>query len=103
MRLVNRIKAAARSNTVSLTTWRARMSQTVLEQPRSTQRHELLVKDDEQALTNDIVELATRFGRYGYRRITALLRGAGWEANHKRVERIWRREGLKVPSGGGRG
>ena len=70
----------------------------MLEQPRSTQRHELLVKDDEQALTNDIVELATRFGRYGYRRITALLRGAGWEANHKRVERIWRREGLKVPA-----
>lgn len=70
----------------------------VLEQPRSTQRHELLVKDDEQALTNDIVGLSTRFGRYGYRRITALLRGAGWQVNHKRVERIWRREGLKVPA-----
>ena len=69
----------------------------VLEQPRSTQRHEPLVKDDEQALTNDIVGLATRFGRYGYRRITALLRHAGWDVNHKRVERIWRREGLKVP------
>lgn len=37
------------------------------------------------------------FGRYGYRRITALLRGEGWWVNHKRVERIWRREGLKVP------
>ena len=70
----------------------------VLEQPRSTQRHEPMVRDDEQALTNDIVGLATRFGRYGYRRITALLRGAGWQANHKRVERIWRREGLKVPA-----
>ena len=70
----------------------------MLEQPRSTQRHEPLVKDDEQALTNDIVSLATRFGRYGYRRITALLRGAGWQVNHKRVERIWRREGLKVPA-----
>ena len=69
----------------------------VLEQPRSTQRHEPLVKDDGQALTNDIVGLATRFGRYGYRRITALLRHAGWDVNHKRVERIWRREGLKVP------
>ena len=70
----------------------------MLEQPRSTQRHEPLVQDDEQALTNDIVGLATRFGRYGYRRITALLRLAGWQVNHKRVERIWRREGLKVPA-----
>ena len=70
----------------------------VLEQPRSTQRHKPMVRDDEQALTNDIVGLATRFGRYGYRRITALLRHAGWDVNHKRVERIWRREGLKVPA-----
>ena len=54
--------------------------------------------DDEQALANDIVGLATRFGRYGYRRITDLLRLAGWVVNHKRVERIWRREGLKVPA-----
>ena len=74
----------------------------MLEQPRSTQRHEPLVKyasysDDEQALTNDMVGLATRLGRYGYRRITALLRHAGWDVNHKRVERIRRREGLKVP------
>jgi putative transposase len=44
-----------------------------------------------------IVSLATRYGRYGYRRITALLRNDGWEVNHKRVERIWRQEGLKVP------
>ena len=50
-----------------------------------TKRHEPLVKDDEQALTNDIVGLATRFGRYGYRRVTALLKGAGWQVNHKRV------------------
>ena len=64
--------------------------------PRSTHRHEPLVRGDEQALTSDIVGLATRFGRYGYRRITALLRRAGWNVNHKRVERIWRREGLKV-------
>ena len=52
----------------------------------------------EQVLTDDIIELASRFGRYGYRRITALLRHRGWSVNHKRVERIWRREGLKVPS-----
>ena len=42
--------------------------------------------------------MATKFGRYGYRRITALLQIQGWPVNHKRVERIWRREGLKVPS-----
>jgi transposase InsO family protein len=44
-----------------------------------------------------IIELAKEYGRYGYRRITALLRREGWRVNHKRVERIWRREGLKVP------
>ena len=54
--------------------------------------------EDEKALTGDIVELASRFGRYGYRRITALLKHRGWDVNHKRVERIWRREGLKVPA-----
>jgi putative transposase len=43
------------------------------------------------------VTLATRFGRFGYRRITALLRQEGWRVNHKRVERLWREEGLKVP------
>ncbi len=79
----------------------------MLKQPPFTQRHEPLVKDDEQALANDIVGLATRVGRYGYRRITALLRGAGWQVNQKRVERIWRREGLEVPDRqprrGGRG
>jgi putative transposase len=53
---------------------------------------------DEKQLTADITALATRYGRYGYRRITALLNnGKGWMVNHKRVERIWRREGLKVP------
>jgi len=44
-----------------------------------------------------IISLAIRYGRYGYRRITALLRAEGWRVNHKRVERIWRQEGLKVP------
>jgi putative transposase len=48
-------------------------------------------------LEKRIIELATQYGRYGYRRITALLRQEGWQVNHKRVERIWRREGLKVP------
>jgi len=53
--------------------------------------------DDEQALTEDIIALARQYGRYSYRRVTALLRRAGWTVNRKRVERIWRREGLKVP------
>jgi len=69
----------------------------VLNQPRATQRRVLKSLDDEESLTNDIIKLAVRFGRYGYRRITALLRDLGWQVNHKRVERIWRREGLKVP------
>jgi len=41
-----------------------------------------------------IIELATQYGRYGYRRITAMLRQEGWQVNHKRVERIWRQEGF---------
>jgi transposase InsO family protein len=69
----------------------------VLGQHRSTQRKAPRAADDEAALTVDIVELARRYGRYGYRRITALLRDVGWVVNRKRVERIWRREGLKVP------
>jgi transposase InsO family protein len=70
----------------------------VLGQHRSTQRKAPKTPDDEAALTADIIELATQYGRYGYRRITALLHNAGWAVNHKRVERIWRREGLKVPT-----
>jgi len=69
----------------------------VLGQHRSTQRKPPQVADDEEELTADIVALARQYGRYGYRRITALLRQAGWQVNAKRVERIWRREGLKVP------
>ena len=52
---------------------------------------------DESALRTDVIRLASRFGRYGYRQITNLLRIEGWAVNHKRVERIWRQEGLKVP------
>jgi putative transposase len=71
----------------------------VLGQHRSTQRKVPRTADDEAALTADIIALAKRFGRYGYRRVTALLRAeGGWRVNHKRVERIWRREGLKVPA-----
>ncbi len=69
----------------------------VLGQSRTTQRRELREKDDEPRLVAEIVELASRFGRYGYRTITGLLRLAGWRVNKKRVERIWKQEGLKVP------
>lgn len=67
-----------------------------LGQHRSTQRKNATTPDDEAALTADIVELARQYGRYGYRRVTALLRQAGWTVNKKRVKRIWRCEGLKV-------
>ena len=69
----------------------------VVGQARSTQRYVPKVKDDEDRLTQRIVELAGEYGRYGYRRVTALLQMEGWRVNHKRVERIWRQEGLKVP------
>ena len=70
----------------------------VLHQPRSTQRRMVNIPDDERRLIERMVDLATRYGRYGYRRITAMLRAEGWRVNHKRIERLWRREGLKVPS-----
>jgi hypothetical protein len=70
----------------------------VLGQHRATQRKVPRTADDEAALTRDIITLAKQYGRYGYRRITALLRAEGWCVNRKRVERIWRRESLKVPA-----
>ena len=70
----------------------------VLGQARSTQRRERHIPDEEARLVAEMVELATHYGRYGYRRITALLRWEGWKVNHKRVGRLWRQEGLKVPS-----
>lgn len=69
----------------------------VLGQARSTHRHDVEISDDERRLVERIVELAREYGRYGYRRITAMLQREGWRVNHKRVERIWRQEGLKVP------
>jgi putative transposase len=69
----------------------------VLGQARSTQRQVPIERSDEQALRKDVVSLACQYGRYGYRRVTALLRNDGWKVNHKRVERLWRQEGLKVP------
>ena len=45
----------------------------------------------------EIRMLALRHPRHGYKRITALLRRSGWKVNRKRVLRIWRQQGLKVP------
>ena len=69
----------------------------VVGQPRGTHRQFPQVADDDAPLTQRVIALASAYGRYGYRRVTALLRGEGWRVNHKRVARLWRREGLKVP------
>ena len=69
----------------------------MLGQAGATQRRSHKLGAEEDRLTKLIIELATRYGRYGYRRITALLHEGDWKVNHKRVERIWRRKGLKVP------
>jgi len=65
---------------------------------RSTRSYECVPDEFEEKLILRIVELASKYGRYGYRRITGMLNNEGWKVNHKRVERIWRLEGLKVPS-----
>ena len=69
-----------------------------MKQWRGTQRYLPIQRVDEDALTRTIITLASEYGRYGYRRITALLRMAGWQVGKDRVQRIWRREGLKVPA-----
>ena len=69
----------------------------VVGQCRATQQYVPTQTDDEDRLQTRIIALAHEYGRYGYRRITALLHQEGWRVNHKRVERIWRQEGLKVP------
>ena len=70
----------------------------VLGQCRATQRYNLRKGEDEERLRQDVVRLSSEYGRYGYKRITALLNQDGWRVNHKRVARIWREEGLKGPS-----
>lgn len=70
----------------------------MVHQPRGTQRYERTQRQDEDRLTQAIIALACQYGRYGYRRITALLKLAGWFVGKDRVQRIWRREGLKVPA-----
>ena len=74
-----------------------RSSCRMIGQHRSTQRKRPQGRVDVELLTADIIKLAREYGRYGYRRIAVMLKNAGWQVNAKRVERIWRREGLKVP------
>jgi|TARA_B100001971_G_scaffold86055_1_gene79511 transposase InsO family protein len=62
-----------------------------------TQRYTPNITDAEEKMAARVIALATRYGRYGYRRITALLKEEGWQVNHKKIECIWKREGLKVP------
>jgi transposase InsO family protein len=69
-----------------------------LQQPRSTQRHLRLITSEDELLRAQIIEKAKTYGRYGYRRVWALLRADGWQVNRKKVYRIWREEGLKVPA-----
>jgi transposase InsO family protein len=69
----------------------------VLGQARSTQRGQRVLPDEQARPRARVMDLATQYGRYGYRRITGILHNQGWQVNHKRVERIWRQEGLKVP------
>lgn len=69
----------------------------VLNQPRMTQRYKTKQLDRDKVLTAEIKQLAKKHKRYGYRMITAKLRQEGWIVNHKRVQRIWLKEGLQVP------
>lgn len=69
----------------------------VIDHNRSTQRYVLKPDEFNEKLTDRVILLASQYGRYGYRTITDLLNNEGWRINKKRVERIWRLEGLKVP------
>jgi putative transposase len=64
---------------------------------RSSVKYKPIKRADEDEITAKVIELASNYGRYGYRRITMMLRAGGLLINHKRVERIWREQGLKVP------
>lgn len=74
-----------------------RLACQILGQPRGTQRYHPIQRADEDALTQQILSLACQYGRYGYRRITAMLNRGGIRVGKDRVQRIWRRAGLKVP------
>ena len=64
---------------------------------RSTLQYKAAPKDDEDALRFAMIRLAKKYGRYGYRMIAQLLRVEGWTVNHKKLERLWREEGLQLP------
>ena len=63
---------------------------------RSTQNYKAVQRDND-SLRLALIRLAKAFGRYGYRKIAQLLRIEGWKVNHKKVERLWREEGLQLP------
>jgi putative transposase len=69
----------------------------ILEQPRASQRYVPVERPDEAPLVRSVIELATQYGRYGYRIVTGLLNLQGWQVGKDRVYRIWRQEGLKTP------
>jgi len=62
---------------------------------RSTQRYGIVAKNDDNDLRLAMIRLAKQYGRYGYRKIAQLLRMEGWVVNHKKIERLWREEGLQ--------
>lgn len=68
-----------------------------IDQPRSTQRYQPVINDQEKTIVKRMHELVRDHPRFGYRRIWALLRGEGWRINRKRVHRLWRGESLRVP------
>jgi transposase InsO family protein len=70
----------------------------VIGQPRSSQRYVVTRMDKDKILLAQILKLSEKHPRYGYRRIWALLRREGYHINKKRVHRLWRRAGLKVPA-----
>jgi len=66
-------------------------------EPRGTQRYHPIKRADEDLLMQRVISLACRYGRYGYRRIAAMLKLGGFAVGKDRVQRIWRWEGLRVP------
>jgi len=85
------------SNSMKMFDLSERRACRIFDQYVSTQRYEKKKSDFDQQVRQRTVELASKYGRYGYRRVTALLNREGFNVNHKRVYRIWRQEGLKVP------
>lgn len=92
----SRKRAAVRELREKFTVSERRACET-LNQPRSCQRYKPKPRDDEEAMVKRMRELAGQRPRFGYRRIAALLRRESWRASATRVQRLWRREGLKVP------